>query len=62
MFAAIQREAPELQIQVDDLRERYRARPPRLGESREVAPGGVAMPAGFRTPTRPGLLDEATVG
>ena len=54
-------DADELQIQVDDLRERYRARPPRLGESREVESGGVALPAGFRTPTRPGLLDEATV-
>ena len=55
-------DADELQVQVDDLRERYRARPPRLGESREVESGGVAMPSGFRTPSRPGLLDEATVG
>lgn len=53
-------DADELQVQVDDLRERYRVRPPRLGESREVESGGVAMPAGFKAPNRPGLLDPAT--
>jgi len=52
-------DADDLEPRVDELRARFKGAPVRMGETRDA--GAVPLPSGFRTPQRPGLLDEAMV-